>query len=146
MEKITEYVRSDQRVSVHAVLVKLDESYDYILEDGLKILRGKERMFRFFKGKWVGEDELNIIKEQEKVIEELKQDLKDAKRQSSNSWSQMLEEQNMRRSFQNLLSEEIVVLKFENKKLKEEVESWKKEFKGLRETLEVQETERLKSE
>jgi hypothetical protein len=31
-----------KRLSVDGVLVKLDEFYDYILEDGLKILRGKE--------------------------------------------------------------------------------------------------------
>jgi hypothetical protein len=86
-------------------------------------------MFRFFKGKWVGEDEL---KENEKLIFQEKTGLINI----INDKQRMILE----------LKEEIVKLKFENKKLKEEVEFWKKEFECLKETLEMEETERLKGE
>jgi len=86
-------------------------------------------MFRFFKGKWVGEDEL---KEKEKLVFQEKTELINI----INDKQRMILE----------LKEEIVKLKFENKKLKEGVEFWKKEFECLRETLEMEETERLKGE
>lgn len=68
------------------------------------------RIFRFLKGRWVSEEELD-------KFQELKQDLRDAKSKVGNLCNQLREEESIRRSIQDVLNRQI-------EKLKEEVAFW----------------------
>lgn len=67
-------------------------------------------MFKFLKGKWVSKEKFD------KFLE-LEQDLRDAKSKSYNLYKQLREEENIRRSIQDVCNREI-------KKLRNEVAFW----------------------